>query len=510
MRTRVLAAAASTVLGIGLLSPPAAHAAVNTYVIAGHPITKAPGMALLGDSCSTSGATPPTVNTFERDGGTLGTSALGWSVAQANYEAGPVATLAGNPDNLNAYHVDVLAPTGTTGHAYARINWDADTWYIGWAAVDVPAGGWRPLDLVGYTYSWTLYDAGTVTDYDNAFTVQEFVTGPGFQAVSLGVLLGCGGEQFFVDRMVVGNAENSSTYDFEKTPPPPPLPPPPPPPPPPEPMAQLDFTTDGSAVRTGDEVVVRYGQQLWMLGHGHLHTSTGDSYYGGAGTLVEEPTQGAKRSYRDKFDPTYYAAFKVEPTQKTIYQFTSDPYQGLPAVSSARVRVLVQSRIRARLLDRGLVEGQRLSVKGSIAPERKGVQVRLQRRVDGHWTKLAATRTGKGGRFSLSTVARKPGRWTVRVSVATTQLNLGAFTKSATVTVKRYVPPPRHTPPPPQSTTPTTPTTVSTPEPTEVSTEAPQPPPRPTNTGRTTATAATPAITAVAGAEAKGDAPVKP
>jgi hypothetical protein len=509
MRRTVIAALATMVLGIGLLSPPAAHAAANSYVVSGHPITAAPGMALLGDSCSTSGATPPTVNTFERDGGTLGSSALGWSITQADFEAGPVATLAGNPDTLNTYHVDVLAPAGTSGHAYARINWDADTWYIGWASVDVPASGWQVLDLVNRSYTWTLYDAGTTTTYESPFTVQAFVTGPGFQAISLGVLLGCGGEQFFVDRMVVGNAENSSSYDFEKKPPPPP----------PDTghlMAHMEWSTNGKDVEVGEGLTIRYGQRVWMLGHGHLHFANGtNEWYSGQGTLYKQPATGDRTAAASgTFNATQYAGFPVAPKTNTIYQFTVAGHQGRPTAESKRVTVWVQPKVKAKIRDKNLVQGQTLAVRGRILPAAKRVKVTLQRKVGKKWTKLSTSRTKKRGRFDLATTVRQTGSWKVRVTVAATLDNAGTTTSERKVTVKRYVPPkknPGPPKPPPPDPTPEVGGVSTPPPPPAPPEDAPKPPPRPTNTGRIAADADAGGVTGrVRAGAVEGESGAKP
>lgn len=68
----------------------------------------------------------------------------------------------------------------------------------------------------------------------------------------------------------------------------------------------------------------------------------------------------------------------------------------------------------------------------------------------------------------------------------TTTTNVGTFTKSTKVTVKRWVPPkskPKATPPPTADPTPSAPAPVDTPEPTKVS-SVPPAPDRSTPTGR--------------------------
>ena len=224
--------------------------------------------------------------------------------------------------------------------------------------------------------------------------------------------------------------------------------------------------------------------------HGHLHAATGNVWYSGLGTLSAERTKGSAPSpLRGAFDPTHYAALKVAPTENTIYRFTADPHEGHAATISDPVTVRVQSRVRAKLLDRHLIEGQKLAVKGKVGPEVKGVKVTLQRKLGSRWKNLTASQTGRGGKFTLTTKASNPGTWKLRVKVATTSTNVGTKTGSARVRVDRYVPPkPKQGPPsPPVDNTPEVTADVETPEPPKVTSTAPTPPDRPTPTGRTVA-----------------------
>lgn len=483
MRRRLLTVFATTVLGVGLLSPGTADAAALSYVVNGHPISAAPNLRLVGDTC-TGGGTQPTVTELERQGGTLGVGALGWSLNQASSEAGPAVTLQGDPTTISSARVDVYAPTGTSGHAYAWFPTSSTSYYVGWRSFSVPAGQWIQNDLTNVGYYWQYYSNGQfVSETESAWTIQDWAAGEGATVAEIGVLLGCGGEQFYVDDMVVANAAGSVTYDLE----PKAVAPTPTPTPTAAPVhsvAHLEWSTDGRTVRDGSEVVIRYGQQLWMLGHGHLHSDAGAAWYTGLGTLTVRPTAGAERTYRDAFDPDHYAAFKVDPTQKTIYQFTADSYQGMTPASSELVTVYVQSRVSAKILDRHIIEGQKLAVVGRIKPGKKGVKVTLQHRTNNRWVNVTTARTRSRGRFDLATRAGTPGTWKVRVKVATTQRNVGTWTRTGKVTVDRYVPPRNNQPPPPPEvdSTPETSTQVETPEPTQVTSTAPEPPDRPTPT----------------------------
>lgn len=499
MRKTALSVVATATLTLGLLSPPGvAHAAAASYVVRGHPIT-APGLRLIGDSCTTAGAASPTVTFLERQGGTVGSSALGYSVNQASSEAGPAAMLNGDPTTIHTASVDVYAPTGTSGHAYAWLPAGVGGYYVGWRSFSVPAGQWIDNNLVNVTYTWSYYNAQGefVHEYDTPRTIQAWAVGEGATVAELGVLLGCGGEQFYVDGLTLANAANSVSYDFEAA-----APPPTPPPPAPEQhhVAHLEWSTDGKNIRTSDRLVVRYGQRLWMLGHGHTHSSSGLAWYSGVGTMTAERTRGGQVSIgRKAFDPDYYASYRVQPKEETTYRFTADAQGGLPASASNQVTVLVRSKVGASVVDRHLIEGQQMKVRGRVLPGKKGVKVTLQRKVGRKWTNLESSRTARRGVFALATKVRKPGAWVVRVKVGATLTNLGTATKASKVRVDRYVPPPAAPPsaPPPapaQDNTPETSAPVVTVAAPQVTTTAPPPPAqptpapapdRPTPTGRT-------------------------
>lgn len=485
MRRTVIAALATMVLGIGLLSPPAAHAAANSYVVQGHPVSAQPGISEATYLCY-DGAPDVAATRLQRDGGTVGTSALGWQKTPAGSALGPRVALAGDPTTLSTFKVDVLAPSGTTGwvHVYFEDNGDG-TQYVqndGWAQVTIPASGsWQTLDVTNRTYEWDWWIDG-VYQGQPTDTVQGFAGDSGAIAqATFDVLLGCNGQPFYLDGLAVGHAAHQVSYDFEKAP---------------VPhdhghlMSHMEWSTDGRTVQTGSALTIRYGQSLWMLGHSHVHYANGtNSWYSGIGTLTQTPAKGDPSiALRGAFDPTRYAALRVAPKRNTIYQFAVDAHAPHPAATSNPVSVFVQSKVKAKVLDKKLVEGQRLAVKGRILPAAKRVKVSLQRKAGDSWKNVASSRTEKGGWFDLSTPARKVGKWKVRIRVDSTGTNVGTTTKAVKVVVKKYVPPPKAPPQPPSQ-----PYVDPTPEDTSVTTlppppappeDAPKPPPRPTNTGR--------------------------
>jgi hypothetical protein len=497
MRRTVIAALATLVLGIGLISPPAAQAASNAYVVKGHPVSAQPGISEATYLCY-DGAPDGAVTRLERDGGTVGTSALGWQKTPAGAALGPRVVLAGDPTTLNTFRVDVLAPSGTTGwvHVYFEDNGDGTEFVQndGWAQVTLPASGsWQTLDVTNRTYTWDWWIDG-VYQGQPTDTVQGFAGDSGAIAqATFDVLLGCNGQPFHLDGLAVRHAAHQVSYDFEKKVT--------------DPVchvghvmpgcpdtvghlkSHMEWSADGTTVQTGNAVTIRYGQSLWMLGHSHVHYADGtNSWYSGIGTLWQTPAKGDPSvALRGAFDPSKYAALKVAPKRNTIYTFAVDAHAPHPATTSNPLSVFVESRVKAKVLDKKLVEGQRLAVKGKILPAAKKVKVSLQRKTGDGWKTVVSSKTEKGGWFDLSTRARKVGKWKVRLQVDSTGTNVGTTTKTVKVVVKKYVPPPKApSQPPPQQPDPTpeAANAITLPPPPPPPDDAPKPPPRPTNTGR--------------------------
>jgi hypothetical protein len=513
----MLAVMTTTVLGIGLLAPPPAQAASNAYVVKGHPISAQPGITEATYLCF-AGAPDAAPSRLERDGGTVGTSALGWQRTPAGSTIGPRVTLAGDPWTLTTFRADVLAPSGTTGWVHVYFEDDGDGTELvqndGWAEVTLPASGsWQALDVTNRIYTWDWWVDGVYQGQDQE-TVQEFARLSGaISQATFDVVLGCNGQPFYLDGLAVRHDVNQVSYDFEKAPAPECHPghemPGCPPVDTGHLMAHMEWSTDGTTVQAGSAVTIRYGQSLWMLGHSHVHFADGrNEWYSGVGKLYQTPAKGTQTmALNGAFSPTQYAALRVAPKSNTIYQFAVDAHAPHPATTSAPVTVWVQSKVKAKVIDKQLVEGQKLAVKGRILPAAKRVKVTLERRAGGSWKNLGSSRTKKGGWFDIATTARQPGRWKVRVTVATTGSNVGTTTKPVAVVVKKYVPPkkpkPGRPPKPPVDPTPEV-SNVATPTPTQVSTQAPKPPPRPTSTGRIAVAGSVP------DGSAKGEATTKP
>ncbi|WP_107764293.1 hypothetical protein [Nocardioides terrigena] len=471
---RVVVLGVAALLPLTLLAPPA-HAAETAYVVAGHAaLATTPNLRLVGDSC-TSVVSPPLQYNLAQASGTLGSHALGWQLGSTGYEVGPVA-FTPEPASLGAFEVDLLAPGGSSrGHVFARYYQDADTYWQGWAPLTASTTTWQRYNLLGVQLTWSQYDQGAfVQTWPGTYTVPGFTQflGNG-NGVELGVLMGCDGEAFYADRLRVGSAATSSSYDLDGAPS----------------MAHLEWSTDGETVRDGAGFIAGFQQKFWMLGHSHGHAGAVPEYYTGPGTLWSR-TWGQTDFVRvadGTFDAQYYAGFAVRPSRRTEYWFSATGSPVYEGSQSETVVVDVAARIKARLLDARITEGQRITVVGRIKPGNKGTTTWLQRRVGRQWRTLDKSKTRSGGKFTLTAKAGHPGRWNVRVVVGSGKGNVGALTRSARVRVDRYVPPKKKpTAPPPVVQPPAqqqeeTVTTTAAP----VVTGAPPAPDRSTPTGRT-------------------------
>lgn len=432
-----------------LVSWAAPSAARNSDIeVEGHDL-EAAGLFQFRDRCSTfATTTPPAPDSYLWRSGTRGTHSIGWQYAETDWEVGAMAPVP-EPTELTVFSEDVHSPGGdATGHVVA-FYYDATAGYtegywVGFAGLSHAGNEWATYERADTVLTWSYFQTGYSEVNAYSGSVRDFATrrgGDGFGAW-VGIALGCGGERFFVDRLRVGDGSDLTTYDFEGV----------------SSKSHLEWSKDGETVRDGN-LTIQYGQKVWMLGHSHGKGT--HATYTGLGVFWAK-TQGRSKFRKQgsgAFDPTYYAALKVSPRRETVYRFTSEGSDVFDTSVSEQITVQVQAAVRAKVLDRTLMQGQLLKIKGSIKPGNKGVKVTLQRRVNGDWVTLDRSRTRSRGKFGLAVRARVPGTWTVRVAVADGKGNLGTDTRPVDVTVKRRpAPQPGPTPGPtpgPQTPAPT-------------------------------------------------------
>jgi hypothetical protein len=471
-------------LATSLAAPAAARDTVT--VVRGHDLDT-PNMLLFQDRCSTFATeVPPAATQYMRRGGTRGTHAIGWQYDLDDWEVGPTAVVL-EPTTLTRFTVDVHSPTGRArGHVVAlyvdSTPGYTNGYWVGFASLDHDASGWTRYSLADRVLSWS-YRSGPDSEFNaHSATIRDFTAQRGGDGATLvGVALGCEGEQFFVDRLVVGDATDTTTYDFEGM----------------ATMSHLEWSTDpeGKVVKNRPRFTVDLGQKFWMLGHSH----SPDFVFEGRGSLWAKPYGRQKfvKLATSTFSPRFYAGFRVWSDRRAVFRFLGEGNAIFDTSSSETVTVDVRARVRASVVDKKLVQGQRLAVQGEVLPRAKGRRVFLERRVDGRWVTLDRGRTRAKGVFGLDTVARTPGTWVIRVRVASGKGNVGNETSTRTVTVKRYVPPPSNPGPPPPDPTPEADPIVTTPEP-SAPTVPPEPSYRPLQLFRMSELAATrPACTLV-------------
>lgn len=102
-------------------------------------------------------------------------------------------------------------------------------------------------------------------------------------------------------------------------------------------------------------------------------------------------------------------------TTGTVYRLRhGDP--GTPEVStSPEVSVSVHPVLTALLSRDAVRVGQPVTVAGVLAPARRGVSLRLERRSGAEWQRVAATRTAADGSYALSVTPTAPAFWALRV-----------------------------------------------------------------------------------------------
>lgn len=119
--------------------------------------------------------------------------------------------------------LSVDAPDGASGVTYAGYQEPADSgtglvWF-GRAALSVPAGGWRAVDVAGLRFTWTKFDMlgqQQVGSSVGEARIPAFVTahggdGPGFFTIGFG----CDGRAFHTDAWRIGSPGDVTTYDLE-------------------------------------------------------------------------------------------------------------------------------------------------------------------------------------------------------------------------------------------------------------------------------------------------------
>lgn len=431
MTRKLIAVLAAAVLPAVLLAPPA-HAADTVIVVDGHGNLGAHLLPWTNKCGEPNYAGNQSPTKLVSDDSTLGGESLGWDFTAAGNEAGALIYRSDNTA-VTSTSVDVLGMGDTIkGHAIALFDWYASDfvggYYVGVGnEFNFAVDGWQTLTHT--SYNWYLVDNNfdKIEGTETTGTIAQMRDWDGTSSgVYTGFVVGCNTQSFYLDKLRVTLGANTLTYDLET--------------PQIESMAHVEYSPDGQRVRDGN-VTINYGKRLRILGHAHGHHD--DVYFQANGSLWAQPFGKSWRRIATKsFDPDFYASFAQRPERRTVYYFATSADAIHSAATSEYMVVNVRARASIKILDRTLVEGQRITALGVMKPSNRGQKLKLQRRVNGTWKTFASGRTGRDGKYRFSGVASSPGTWKVRVLVLSGNGNLGTKTAARYVTVEKYVPPP--------------------------------------------------------------------
>jgi hypothetical protein len=457
----------------GTVQKPSARAMRDhqrTQVVPAHDFSK---ISTLDTAELTCGTTSTGTETYEsRRGGTRGTHAIGWSFAGAQNVSAGVQVYLPDPESLLWFTSNVFSPTsGGSGYVFAQVYDPAvQGYWFGWNTWSNAESGWQYYQDFNVPLHWTYEENGASTPVGDS-KISDFA-GPDSTAW-VGLTAGCDGAPVYLDELNAGDLESDITYDFEGLP--------------------------------SDSEIYRWDSDrksaIWVqkpssvtIGIGAFRYLLGDTWDWGPSGVFEDGDDGSitgtlslyKKAYNASSyskvtgssvvsaysDPDYYATFKPAPSRRTTYQVRyagSDWYEGS---RSSTVTINVRRAVGARVLDKELLTGDKLKVKGVLKPADKGIKLLLQRRVSGRWKTLRSGYSGTAGKYLLPFTVKSTGTWYVRVLALAGKGVVGNASQTRTITVKQrpkkvvYVPPKpegddtpdtTYTAPPPTTTTDTRP-----------------------------------------------------
>ena len=157
-----------------------------------------------------------------------------------------------------------------------------------------------------------------------------------------------------------------------------------------------------SLAGAGTQSKLRYGERLELSGRVAA---------GGVVRLEYAPRGGGWRNVAQTTAPTGSYSFRLRPARSGAFRAVSPE-----GISSAR-RVTVVARLAGRA-SRHVRTGERVRVRGRLAPGFGGRRVRLQLATGRGWRTVDRTLTGRGGRYRAVWRAGGSGRYRLRVKFA--------------------------------------------------------------------------------------------
>ncbi|WP_310962303.1 hypothetical protein [Nocardioides terrisoli] len=152
-------------------------------------------------------------------------------------------------------------------------------------------------------------------------------------------------------------------------------------------------------------------------------------------------------------DGTFRYVGRATTTGPSLLRASVDDFAGNLGASARASTLVVRepTAVTAGLVKRAIVAGKRFRVTGTASVRQRGVLVKLQHKVGGHWRTIERTGTGRHGAFRLKAVATKAGRWKLRVVVVASGYQLSGHSPTFRLRVKpkpKPLPAPTPTPSP--------------------------------------------------------------
>ena len=309
--------------------------------------------------------------------------------------------------------LSLSAPEGAAGVAYvgyrAPADWATNLVWVGRAPLDEAAGGWRPVDVAGLTYTWTQYDLSTqqpVASADAPATVPDFMAamggdGPGFFTVGFG----CDGRPFKIDALRIGSPGEVTTYDLEGF------------------TSITDIAAPTNTIVAGDSLTI----------DGTLSSSSGAPL--DARLLVLEAQEFGKSSFVpvDGADvQAGHASLAVHPLARTVYRWRFVGSSSTEASISSPIVVDVAPVVTAESVAGDAPES--VVVRGALTPVKAGVRVTLWRVTGKRPVPVGTAVTGADGTYRIPVKSGVSGAWRSFVTVPATSGNLAGQSTLLAVT----------------------------------------------------------------------------
>ena len=174
-----------------------------------------------------------------------------------------------------------------------------------------------------------------------------------------------------------------------------------------EPTAVEATEATGTLTATVTPATVTYGSAVTLSG---VLTDAGGVVVAGASVVAEAQTSGGLWTVVAGpvvTDPAGRVALPLAPTASSVVRLRHDSEAGWALSPPQTVRV--RAALTAAMSKPAVEVGRPVRLTGSLAPVPDGAVVRLERRVDGQWRKVAAPSVAADGSWSATVTAGGPG-----------------------------------------------------------------------------------------------------